>query len=150
MERELHPKKFFTKEEESQIIQAIKQAEKTTSGELRIHLARQIKKGPVQEAVRIFKLLGMHKTQQRNGCLVLIGLKSKKVAVIGDKGINDKVGDNFWDDVVQVMISRFKKEEYSQGLAQAILMIGEKLKLYFPYAKDDVNELPDEISKEEL
>ncbi|MDP8290266.1 MAG: TPM domain-containing protein, partial [Candidatus Susulua stagnicola] len=88
MERELHPKKFFTKEEDSQIIRAIQKAEKATSGELRIHLIKQIKKDPMREAVRIFKLLGMHKTKQRNGCLILIGLKNKKVVVIGDKGIN--------------------------------------------------------------
>ena len=150
MKRELHPKKFFTKEEESQIIRAIQKAEKATSGELRIHLTKQIKKDPIQEAVRIFKLLKMGKTKQRNGCLILIGLKNKKVAVIGDKGINDVVADNFWDDVVDVIIEDFKKDNYAQGLEQGILMIGEKLKQYFPYATDDVNELPDEISKEDL
>jgi len=150
MERELHPKKFFTKEEDSQIIRAIQKAEKATSGELRIHLIKQIKKDPMREAVRIFKLLGMHKTKQRNGCLILIGLKNKKVVVIGDKGINDIVRNNFWDDVVAVMIEGFKKDKFVEGLERGILMIGEKLKQYFPYATDDVNELSDEISKEEL
>ena len=150
MKRELHPKKFFTKEEDSQIIRAIQKAEKATSGELRIHLIKQIKKDPMREAVRIFKLLGMHKTKQRNGCLILIGLKNKKVVVIGDKGINDIVRNNFWDDVVAVMIEGFKKDKFVEGLERGILMIGEKLKQYFPYATDDVNELSDEISKEEL
>ncbi|MCK4519609.1 MAG: TPM domain-containing protein [Candidatus Omnitrophica bacterium] len=150
MERELHPKKFFTKEEDAQIIQAIQKAEKATSGELRIHLTKQIKKDPMREAIRIFKLLGMQKTKQRNGCLILIGLKNKKVVVIGDKGINDVVGDNFWDDVVGVMVENFKKGDYAPGLTQGILMIGEKLKQYFPYETDDVNELSDEISKEKL
>jgi len=150
MERELHPKKFFTKEEDSQIIRAIQKAEKATSGELRIHLTKQIKKDPIKEAIRIFKLLGMHKTKQRNGCLILIGLKNKKVVVIGDKGINDIVGENFWDDVIHAIIEGFKKDSYTEGLEQGILMIGEKLKQYFPYATDDVNELPDEISKEDL
>ena len=150
MEKELHPKKFFTKEEESQIIRAIQKAEKATSGELRIHLAKQIKKDPIQEAIRIFKLLKMGKTKQRNGCLILIGLKNKKVAVIGDKGINDVVANNFWDDVIHVIIEGFKKGDYAQGLEQGILMIGEKLKQYFPYAANDINELSDEISKEDL
>lgn len=150
MTRELHPKKFFTKKENSQIIQAIKKAEKATSGELRVHLTRQIKKDPLKEAIRIFKLLGMQKTKQRNGCLILIGLKNKKIVVIGDKGINDVVGNNFWDDVVNVLINNFKKGSYAPGLEQGILMIGEKLKQYFPYATDDVNELSDEVSTEEL
>lgn len=150
MERELHPKKFFTKNEESRIIQAIQKAEKTTSGELRIHLTKQIKKDPIREAIRIFKLLGMQKTKQRNGCLILIGLKNKKIVVIGDKGINDAVSDNFWGDVVDAMIEDFKKTNYVPGLVKGILMIGEKLKQYFPYAADDINELSDEISKVDL
>jgi len=147
MARQAHPKKFFTAQEEAQIVQAIGQAEKTTSGEIRVHLAKEIKGDPFKEAVRIFNRLGMHKTKQRNGCLILIGLKNKKVAVIGDKGIHDKVGDNFWDDVISLLIDNFKKENYTEGLIQAILRIGEKLKLYFPYTSDDVNELPDEISR---
>jgi len=150
MERELHPKKFFTKEEESQIIQAIQEAERTTSGELRIHLAKQIKKDSLKEAVRIFKALKMHKTAQRNGCLILIGLKNKRITVIGDKGINEKVGNNFWNDVVNLMVDGFKKGDYAPSLVQAILNIGEKLKQYFPYTADDINELSDEISKEDL
>ncbi len=150
MERQLHPKKFFTKEEEATIIQAIKGAEKATSGEIRVHLAVHIKKDPIKEAIRIFKILGMHKTAQRNGCLVLIGLKNKKIAVIGDKGINDKVPGNFWDDVVALALGNFKDGNFAQGLSAAILKIGEKLKQFFPYQKDDINELPDEISKESL
>jgi len=150
MERKLHPKRFFTKEEDSQIIRAIQKAEKATSGELRIHLTKQIKKDPIKEAIRIFKLLGMHKTKQRNGCLILIGLKNKKVVVIGDKGINDIVRNNFWNDIIEVMVEGFKNDRYVEGLEKGILMIGEKLKQYFPYATDDVNELSDEISKEEL
>lgn len=150
MERVLHPRKFFNKEEESQIIQAIKQAELNTSGEIRVHLAKEIKIGPLKEAVRIFNALKMQRTKQRNGCLILLGLKNKKIAVIGDKGINDIVGESFWDDVVALMTDNFKKGDFSQGLSQAILKIGEKLKQYFPYREDDVNELSDEISKEEI
>ena len=150
MGREFHPKKFFLKEEESQIIAAIKEAEKSTSGELRVHFAKQIKRDSIKEAVRIFKILGMQRTKQRNGCLVLIGLKNRKIAIIGDKGINDKVGDDFWDDVVNVITESFKKDRYVEGLVKGILMIGQKLKKYFPYKEEDVNELSDEISKGEL
>jgi uncharacterized membrane protein len=151
MQRELHPKKFFTKEEEAQIVAAIQEAEKTTSGEIRVHLTKEIKvDDPVKEAIRIFNVLKMYKTKERNGCLILIGLKNKKVAVIGDKGINEKVGENFWEDVVELIVSGFKEGNYVQGLSKAIIRIGEKLKLYFPYREDDVNELPDEISKEDI
>jgi uncharacterized membrane protein len=150
MERILHPKKFFSREEESQVIEAIKEAEKMTSGEIRLHFIKEIKKDPLAEAIRIFNLLKMYKTKQRNGCLILLGLKNKKVAVIGDKGINEKVGEGFWDDVIRLMVDDFKTDNYVQGLSQAILKIGEKLKQYFPYTDDDVNELSDEISKDDL
>ena len=150
MERQLHPKKFFTKEEEDQIIKAVQEAEKTTSGEVRVHLTKEIKKDPMQEAVRVFNALKMYNTKQRNGCLILIGLKSKKIAVVGDNGINEKVGENFWEDVLRIMVDNFKQDNYVQGLTRAILRIGEKLKQFFPYAEDDVNELPDEISKDEV
>lgn len=150
MERKLDPKKFFTADEETKIIDAIKQAEKNTSGEIRLHLTREIKKDPMKEAVRIFNHLKMHKTAARNGCLILLGLKSKKIVVIGDKGINEKVGENFWQDVVDIMTENFKKEDYAIGLSSAIIRIGEKLKAFFPYQSDDVNELSDEISKDEI
>ncbi len=150
MARVVHPKKFFTSDEEKKIIEAIKTSEKSTSGEIRVHLTKEIKKDPIKEAVRIFKILKMHKTQQRNGCLILIGLKNKKIAVIGDKGINDLVEKNFWDDVIKNMIANFKIDCYVEGLVKSILMIGEKLKKFFPYTDDDVNELPDTISNEEI
>lgn len=148
MERIPHPKKFFTREEEFEIIQAIKEAEKATSGEIRVHLTKEITKNPLREAVRIFNVLKMHKTKQRNGCLILIGLKNKKIAVIGDKGINAKAGEGFWDDVINLMADNFRKDDYVKGLTQAVLRIGEKLKRYFPYAQDDINELSDELSRE--
>lgn len=147
MQRVLDPKKFFTQEEEKQVVEAIKQAELNTSGEVRLHLAREIKSDPVKEAIRIFNKLGMQKTVQRNGCLVLLGLKNKKVAVVGDKGINEKVPENFWLDVVEIMVANFKEDKFVEGISRAILRIGEKLKQFFPYQREDVNELPDEISK---
>lgn len=149
MKRQLNPKNFFTQEEETLIISAIKEAEKTTCGEIRVHLAKEVMGDPIKEAVRIFNRLGMQKTKQHNGSLILIGLKNKKIAVVGDSGINVLVGADFWNDVVSSLCTAFKNENYASGLSQAILMIGEKLKLYFPYASDDINELSDEISKED-
>ena len=148
MKRELHPEKFFTKEEEERIINAIKQAEKQTSGEIRVHIAKRILGDPVKAAIKIFEKIGMTNTKERNGVLILIGLKSKKIAVIGDKGIHQKVGEHFWNDVIKIITEEFKKGNFVEGLEKGILKIGEKLKEFFPYKQDDVNELPDEISKD--
>lgn len=150
MERKLTPKDFFTPEEESKIIDAIKIAEKNSSGEIRLHLTGEIKKDPMKEAIRVFNRLKMYKTSARNGCLILLGLKNKKIAVIGDKGINEKVGEDFWKDVISIMIENFKKEDYVTGISNAVIRIGEKLKVFFPYQSDDINELSDEISKEKI
>jgi uncharacterized membrane protein len=142
------PKKFFTKEEEQQIMSAIQQAEKNSSGEIRVHLAKRSWGDVYKTAVKIFNKLGMYKTKQRNGVLIFICLKTKKFAIIGDKGINDIVGKNFWDDVAEILKTNFKQDKFVKGLTASIILIGEKLKKYFPYTSDDVNELNDEISKE--
>jgi len=137
----------FTIEEEKQIVGAIKIAEKNTSGEIRVHLAKRIFGNPYKTAVILFNKLKMYKTKDRNGVLILISLKNKKIAVIGDKGINEKTEENFWNDVIEIITENFKNEKYSDGLEKGILLIGEKLKKFFPYQTDDVNELSDEISK---
>ena len=88
----------------------------------------------------------MHKTERRNGVLIYLACNSKVFAIVGDKGINDIVPDNFWDDISLLMGREFREGRLTEGLSQAVRMVGEKLKEFFPYQKDDVNEQPDEIS----
>lgn len=139
-------KEFIGKEGEKQIVQAIKEAELNTSGEIRVHLESKCSGDPLQRAVYIFNYLKMFKTQARNGVLVYVAVESRKFAIIGDAGINKVVPDNFWDEIKARMGESFSKGEYAQGLADAIHSAGEQLKKYFPYMSDDVNEQPDEIS----
>ena len=94
----------------------------------------------------MFFALGMDKTALRNGVLIYLACESKKFAVIGDKGINDLVPENFWDDVILAMTEEFRAGRFAEGLSAAAVMAGEKLKEFFPYQEDDVNEQPDEIS----
>ena len=142
-----NPKTFFTKSEEEKIVAAIKIAEKKTSGEIRVHLEKKTKGDIFEFAKKKFEQLKMTETKERNGCLILLDLTNRKFAVIGDKGIDEKVGNDFWKDAAIEMQNHFVKDEFAEGLSEAILKIGEKLKLYFPHQKDDVNELSDEISK---
>jgi uncharacterized membrane protein len=142
-----NPKNFFNKNEEKAIIQAIKNAELKTSGEIRVHLEKAASKNIMDAAIKKFNKLKMFNTKERNGCLIFIDLKNKRFSIIGDKGINEKVGQNFWDDVAEILKTNFKKELYVDGLVSAISKIGEKLKKFFPYTSDDENELSDEISK---
>lgn len=142
----MNPAKFFTKEEKERIVQAIKEAEKETSGEIRLHIESKCKGDPLQRAMKVFAKLKMHKTALRNGVIIYLAIDDRKFAIYGDKGINEKVPENFWEDVKEVMRQHFKENKHVEGLVKGIAMIGEKLKEFFPYQADDINELPDDIS----
>ena len=140
------PANFFNKEQKEKIIQAIKDAENQTSGEIRLHLESVCKGDALERAVQMFEKLKMHETQLRNGTLIYLALKEKKFAIFGDEGINEIVPDNFWQDVKDEMRSLFIKGDFLGGLTRGIYLVGEKLKTHFPYQEDDENELPDDIS----
>lgn len=142
----MKPEKFLTAGQQAAVVEAVRLAEKGTSGEIRIHIDAVCDGNPVQRAEHMFFALGMDKTALRNGVLIYLACESKKFAVIGDKGINDLVPENFWDDVILAMTEEFRAGRFAEGLSAAAVMAGEKLKEFFPYQEDDVNEQPDEIS----
>lgn len=140
---------LLSNEEEQLLISAIREAEKNTSGEIRIHIERTVEKQVMDRALEVFHELGMHATQLRNGVLFYLAVESKKLAILGDEGIDAKVPDNFWQSEIELMTRYFKKGDPANGLALAIAEVGKKLKEFFPYQDDDLNELTDEISKGE-
>ena len=137
---------FFTKEQQDHICDAIKEAEKETSGEIRVHIETRLSGDVLDRASWIFKKIGMDRTKERNGVLFYLAIKNRKFAIIGDTGINARVPEGFWDKIKNVMESDFREKRFSDGLAKGILMAGDQLKEHFPHLADDVNELPDEIS----
>ncbi len=137
---------LLKKESKDAIVEAIASAEKNTSGEIRVHLEQVCKGDPYMRAAYVFSKLGMFRTKDRNGVLIYLALKSHKFAIVGDSGINAKVGAGFWNDVKDGMAEAFRSGDFTGGMARAVQEVGRKLKSYFPYQKDDVNELPDEIS----
>jgi len=142
----MNVEKFFTKEQKTEIVEAIKEAEKETSGEIRLHIESSSKKDTLERTVQLFEKLKMHETQLRNGTLIYLAIKDHNFAIFGDEGINEVVPDDFWQDVRNIMQKEFATGNFVKGLSDGIKKIGEKLKQYFPYQDDDVNELPDEIS----
>ena len=128
------------------MVAAIKQAEKDTSGEIRVHIENHSKIDVLDRAADVFARLNMHKTAQRNGVLIYVALLDHKSAILGDAGINAKVPSDFWDSIMKNMIGKFKEGKITEGICEADITAGEQLKAYFPYQADDVNELPDEIS----
>ncbi|MBN2302542.1 MAG: TPM domain-containing protein [Lentisphaerae bacterium] len=138
--------KFFNKEDERQILDAIKDAESDTSGEIRVHIQERCKGDPIETAKKVFERIGMTSTEKRNGVLFFLAYADRKFAILGDKGIDDAVPDDFWRSIVETVISHFKEGRFTHGLRDGILETGRALKKYFPYQSDDVNELKDEIS----
>ncbi len=137
---------IFTKEQKGEIVNAIKQAELNTSGEIRVHIEKSYKGDVLDRAAYIFNKLNMQKTKLRNGVIFYLAIKNKKFAILGDAGINEKVPDDFWENIKNTMLEYFKEQKFTEGLVKGITMAGEQLKTHFPYQSDDVNELPDDIS----
>jgi uncharacterized membrane protein len=139
--------RILSKEQEKTVMNAIKEAETNTSGEIRVHIEDRCKIGdPIKRAIEMFGELHMYETELKNGVIVYVAIKDHKLAVWGDEGIHKKVGQNFWNDVLATLQKYFSAKDYETGLSEAILMIGDKLKEYFPYQYNDVNELSDDIS----
>ena len=138
--------KLFTGEQKARIKEAIRDAEKNTSGEIRVHIDRKCKADVLDRATYVFEQLNMHKTKLRNGVLIYLATDDHKFAILGDAGINTVVPDNFWDDIKDRMLENFKQGKFTEGLEEGIRMAGQQLEKHFPYQIDDENELDDEIS----
>lgn len=142
----MKPSDFFTSSQKDAMVAAIQEAEKNTSGEIRIHVENHTTRQVLDRAAQVFAQLKMHKTALRNGVLIYLALQDHQVAILGDAGINAKVPDHFWDNIKNQMIEQFKEGQVTEGLCKAVTAVGKQLKTYFPYSQDDINELPDDIS----
>lgn len=136
----------LSKEEEASVIAAIQSAERDTSGEVRVHFQRRAKGNLLETAKKTFLDLGMRNTRLRNATLIIVFLESRKFAILGDKGINEVVPDNFWDETRDLMGAFFRQEKMAAGLCAGIAQIGEKLKAHFPVGEDNPNELDDALT----
>lgn len=139
-------RQFLTKKQEQHIIEAISEAEENTTGEIRVHIEHHSEQDPLDRAAYIFHELGMDETRRQNGVLIYIATEDHKAAVYAGKGIHGKVPKHYWNDVLAIIIDHFKKDEYEEGLIDAVTEVGKKLKELYPSGGNDPNELPDEIS----
>jgi uncharacterized membrane protein len=138
---------LLSEDEQKQVVAAIREAEKATSGEVRVHVEAHCPEANVLDrAKQIFAKLNMHKTTLRNGVLFYVATDNQKFAVIGDSGIHSRVTNDFWNNIFDTVREHFAKRAFAEGLCKGIELTGQKLKLYFPYQSDDINELSDDIS----
>ena len=138
---------LFTNEEILEIMQAVKDAENRTSGEIKVHIENSSEgKDIMDRAADVFAMLELHKTKLRNGVLFYLAINDKKFAILGDVGVHNAVGDRFWDSIKNQMQTYFRKGNFTLGMIEGIRLAGEKLREKFPHADDDINELSDDIS----
>ena len=140
-------KSLFDEEDNRLIVKAIRQAEKRTSGEVRVFVENRCRfMDAIDRAAEIFFSLKMEKTEERNAVLVYVALKDHQLAVFADEGIYQKTGQEYWNKVVAEMIQSFNRDDYAKGIAECVIQIGEALTTHFPFDNDtDKNELPDHI-----
>ncbi|PWS30762.1 TPM domain-containing protein [Pedobacter paludis] len=136
---------LFSEIEQDKIAKAISDAEKATSGEIRIAIDKHCPGDPYERAIEYFAKLDMDKTAQRNGVLIYLAHADHKFAIIGDAGINKVVPDNFWETTKVAMTAHFAKGDLADGIVAGVSLAGEKLALFFPYQMGDINELPNDI-----
>lgn len=142
----MRTKEFMAQLDHKRIVAAIAAAEAKTSGEIRVFVQRgELKEDGLPLAQKKFLELGMEKTAERNAVLILVAPRSQKFAVVGDKGVHQKCGEEFWQRLVETMRGHFKRDAFTDALVEAIDGTGTLLAQYFPRANDDKNELPDEI-----
>ena len=140
-------KEFFSAKDKEQIVEAIRMAEKETSGEIRIYVeSKNAYVDAIDRAAEVFFKLKMQKTEHRNAVLLYVAMKDQQLALYADEGIYQKAGTEYWDAAVKKMLAQFTKDNISNGIEQCIAQIGQTLKEKFPYnPTEDKNELPDEI-----
>jgi uncharacterized membrane protein len=137
---------FISQLDEARIVAAIQEAERKTSGEIRVFISHKKIEEPLATAQKEFVRLGMHRTRHRNGVLILVAPRTHQFAVIGDAGVHARCGDAFWLEVTNEMTAHFKQAEFTQGVIHGVQKSGELLSRHFPHQSDDRNELPDDIA----
>ena len=144
-----HPKwvrAFLSEDDLEAVARAVAQAEQHTSAEIRVHLDHSCPGDALQRAIKVFERLGMHQTAARNAVLVYISVTDRKLAVIGDRGIHERVGEDYWQGLVADVLLRMRQQGPRDGLVHAVAETGTALRQHFPRQPHDKNELSDEIS----
>ena len=140
--------RLLSKAEQARIVAAIGAAEKQTSGEIKVHVEARCTQKPWERALEIFRKLGLDKTRERNAVLIYVAVRSRKYALLGDVGIHEEVGSQFWSEAAGRMQGAFRRGALADGIVGAVEAVGARLAQKFPPRPDDVNEIPDDISSD--
>ena len=146
-------RRAFTEADLDAIAAAVREAERGTSAEIRVHIERRVAHGlrrrtsdAMQRARDVFAALGMHRTAQRSGVLVYLAVEDRKLAIVGDEGIHARVGDDYWNTVRDRMVERLRAGALRGAVVGAVTEVGAALARVFPRRPGDVDELSDDVS----
>ncbi|HEY2931204.1 MAG TPA: TPM domain-containing protein [Acidobacteriota bacterium] len=140
---------IFSEQDLQELHQAIVRAEQKTSGEIKLDFEYDVQHDPLTHAARIFQALGLSRTAERNATLIVLFLKDRRFAILGDEGIHKRVPPYFWDSVRAKMEEQFRIGNFKQGLIVGIEELAQKLAAFFPRAREDRNEISDQITFEQ-
>jgi uncharacterized membrane protein len=144
-----HPKwvrAFLSDDDLEAVARAVTEAEGHTSAEVRVHLDHSCDGDVLQQAIKVFERLDMHKTAARSGVLVYVSVTDRKLAVIGDRGIHERLGEAYWRGLVAAVRERMRQQQSRDGLIHAVAEVGRELGRHFPRRPGDKNELSDQVS----
>lgn len=139
------PEEFLSADDRKEVAQAIALAERNTSGEIRVYIEKKCKEDPVKRAISVFHQLKMQRTMFRTGVLLYIAHADQKFAIIGDRGIHEKVPENFWDEERALLERYFAEARYAKGIVEAVAACGEQLHKHFPMDGNNPDELSNEV-----
>jgi uncharacterized membrane protein len=139
---------FFSKLDSDRIVAAIAEAERKSSGEIRVHVTRRKPENLEERAKKRFELLGMTRTAERNGVLFYIAPSARRFQVLGDTGIHERCGSDFWKEVAAEMEESFRRGEFTEGIVRGVAKVGDVLARHFPRSAADKDELPNVIDEE--
>ena len=145
----MKPDAFVESLDDERIVAAIREAESRSRGEIRVHVAEREVQDPRAEAAVVFVKLGMTKTEERNGVLLFVAPESRAIAVIGDRDIHARCGEELWASVAQTVSGEFRAGRFTDGIVAGVRAIGDELARHFPRrpGEADRNELPDGVSR---
>jgi putative membrane protein len=104
-------------------------------------LAGQVEEEVGEAAVSAFFKEGLYKTRQENGILLFISVLEKKVWILGDRGINERIPQAEWQDIINELSEGIRDNQQCEAICKAITRVGNVLCQHFPIQEDDQDEL---------
>jgi uncharacterized membrane protein len=150
---------FLAADDLTAIETAVGAAERTTIGEIKVVVVAKSRKGlfrvfdPLRavemRALWEFKKMGVHRSRERTGVLIMVSVAERRIRIIADEGIHAKVEDGTWDRIVETISAQIREGEPRDGILRAVTAVGQTLAKHFPPRAGHRNQLSDDVTVEE-